>query len=157
MFRSLVVGYGNSLRSDDGIGIKVAQIVEGWRLPEVRSLARHQLTPELAAELAQVDLAIFVDARQSMDKNAVEVRSLKPSNSIKLKSHFSNPETLLSLTQALFGNCPQAWWVVVPGTNFGLGECLSPLAKQGIEQSLKQIRGLLEKNTRAGSICTKSV
>ena len=157
MFRSLVIGYGNSLRSDDGIGIKVAQTVTGWRLQKVQSLARHQLTPELAAELTQVDLAIFVDACQSADKNAVEIHSLKPLNSIKLKSHFSDPEALLSLTQALFGKCPRAWWIIVPGTNFELGKCLSPLAKQGIEQALKQIRGLLVENVRAGSICTKSV
>ena len=157
MFRSLVIGYGNSLRSDDGIGIKVAQIVTEWRLPEVRSLARHQLTPELAAELTQVDLAIFIDACQSADKNAVEVYSLKPSNSIKLKSHFSDPEALLSLTKALFGKCPQAWWIIVPVTNFELGERLSPLAKLGIEQALEKIEALLEGNVQAGSICTKSV
>ena len=157
MFKSLIIGYGNSLRSDDGIGVCVAEMVDNWNLPNVRSLANHQLIPELAAELAQVDLAIFVDACQSADKNAVEVHSLKPSNSIELKSHFSDPEALLSLTLALFGKYPQAWWVIVPVTNFELGECLSPLAKRGIEQALKQIRGLLIENTRAGSVCTKSV
>jgi Ni,Fe-hydrogenase maturation factor len=59
LVNSLVIGYGNSLRGDDSIGIKVAQIVADWHLPKVRSLSPHQLTPELAAELAQVDLAIF--------------------------------------------------------------------------------------------------
>lgn len=161
MFKSLVIGYGNSLRSDDGIGLEVAQIVAGWELPEVRSLCQHQLTPELAAELAQVDLAIFVDACQSADKSAVEVHSLEPSNSVDFKSHFSNPEAILGLTQALFGKCPQARWVIVPGTNFELGESLSPLAKLGIKQALKQIRNLLEKytgkNRQAGSGCMKSV
>ncbi len=157
MFKSLVIGYGNSLRGDDGIGREVAQIVTGWNLPDVRSLSKHQLTPELAAELAQVDLAIFVDASQSADKNAVEVRSLTPSSSIEFQSHFSDPEALLSLTQALFGTCPQAWWVIVPVTNFELGERLSPVAKLGIKQALKEIRGLLIKNIRAGSLCTKSV
>lgn len=75
----------------------------------VRSLARHQLTPELAAELTQVDLAIVVDACQSTDKNDVEVHSRKSSNVVEFKSHFSVREALLSLTQALFGKCPQTW------------------------------------------------
>ena len=157
MVKSLVIGYGNSLRGDDSIGIKVARIVEEWHLPQVRSLANHQLTPELAAELAQVDLAIFIDACQSVDKNAVEVHSLEPSDSIEFKSHISDPEALLSLTQALFDKCPQAWWIIVPGTNFELGERLSPLAKLGKEQALKQIRGLLIENIQTGSICTKLV
>jgi hypothetical protein len=60
LVNSLVIGYGNSLRGDDSIGIKVAQMVADWHLPKVRSLSSHQLTPELAAELAQVDLTIFI-------------------------------------------------------------------------------------------------
>lgn len=155
--KSLVIGYGNSLRGDDCIGIKVAQIIAGWKLPKVRSLCLHQLTPELSAELTQVDLAIFVDACQTADKNTVELLSIEPSNAVEFKSHFSDPEALLSLTQALFGNCPRAWLVIVPGTNFELSDCLSPIAKVGIEQALKQIRGLLPENIWARSICTKSV
>ena len=58
----LVIGYGNSLRSDDGAGCRVADIVASWDLPYVRSLTVHQLTPELAEPIAQSDLTIFVDA-----------------------------------------------------------------------------------------------
>lgn len=57
--KSLVIGYENSLRSDDGIDIEVARIITSWHLSDVRSLALHQLTLELAAELARVDLAVF--------------------------------------------------------------------------------------------------
>lgn len=163
LVNSLVVGYGNSLRGDDSIGIKVAQIIADWHLPKVRSLSLHQLTPELAAELAQVDLAIFVDAHQGADTDVVKIHPLKPSSSslIEFKSHFSDPEALLSLTQALFGKCPQAWWVIVPGISFELGDCLSPLANQGIKQASQQIRslitGLVTENMVAQPICTKSV
>lgn len=146
LVKSLVIGYGNSLRGDDGIGLKVAQIIAGWHLREVRSLPRPQLTPELAAELAQVDLAIFVDANQAADINAVKLYSLKPSNSINFKSHFSDPQALLNLTQALFGKCPQAWWVIVPGIDFQFSERLSSLAEQGVSQALIQIRSLLSEN-----------
>jgi hydrogenase maturation protease len=58
----VVIGYGNTLRSDDGAGQQVATLVEDWQLPQVRSLAVHQLTPELAAELATAQMVIFVDA-----------------------------------------------------------------------------------------------
>ncbi|MEN9517539.1 MAG: hypothetical protein RLZZ381_127 [Cyanobacteriota bacterium] len=161
LVNSLVIGYGNSLRGDDGIGIKVAQIVADWHLPKVRSLSQHQLTPELAAELAQVDLVIFVDAYQGTETDVVRIHSLKPSNSIQFKSHFSDPGALLGLTQALFGKCPQAWWVIVPGISFELRDCLSPLAKQGIKQAKQQIRSLVTdsvtENMVTQPICTKSV
>jgi len=58
----LLIGYGNTLRSDDGAGQKIANIVSEWNLPQWRSLSVHQLTPELALDIAQADLVIFVDA-----------------------------------------------------------------------------------------------
>lgn len=47
MIKSLVIGYGNSLRSDDRIGIEVAKTVADWNLTPVRSLDVPQLTHEL--------------------------------------------------------------------------------------------------------------
>ena len=148
LVNSLVVGYGNSLRSDDGIGIKIAQIVEGWHLPGVRSLSLHQLTPELTMELAKVDLAIFVDACRYCNPEVVKLYPLDPSTSITFKSHSSDPEALLSLTQSLFGKCPLAWWLIVPGIDFQLGDKLSSPAKQGIEQALKIVKRLITTETK---------
>jgi len=71
----LLIGYRNSLRSDDGVGQKVATIVEDWEVPELRSLFVHQLTPELVTDIAQVELVIFVDAAIQQE---VEVRKLVP-------------------------------------------------------------------------------
>jgi hydrogenase maturation protease len=148
LVNSLVIGYGNSLRCDDGIGIKVAQIVEGWHLSGVRSLRLHQLTPELTTELAEVDVAIFVDACQPCNNVGVKLYPLNPSTPITFESHFSKPQVLLNLTQALFGKCPKAWWVIVPGVNFQLGDNFSPLAQQGIEQALKLIKRLITTKTK---------
>lgn len=143
MVKSLVIGYGNDLRGDDGIGTQIAQIVASWHLPEVRSLPLHQLFPELAADLAGVDLAIFVDACRAVDRDAVELYPLKPLDTTKLESHFSDPIAILSLTQSIYEQCPQAWWVVVPGVNFALGDRLSVLARDGISQALIQIKNLI--------------
>ncbi|MGV2829936.1 hydrogenase maturation protease [Myxosarcina sp. GI1(2024)] len=143
MVKSLVVGYGNDLRGDDGIGTQVAQIVATWHLPRVRSLPLHQLFPELAADLASVDLVIFVDACRAFGRDSVELYSLKPVDATKLESHFSDPIAILSLTQSIYEKCPQAWWVVVPGVNFTLGDRLSVLARDGISQALIQIRNLI--------------
>lgn len=137
---SLVIGYGNSLRSDDGIGIRIAEIVASWHLPKVRSLALHQLTPELTAKLARVDLVIFVDAYLASDTDTLKIYQLQPSVSTKFSTHLSDPQILLSLTQALYSKCPQAWWVLVPGVNFQLGDRLSLPARRYIRQALEQIK-----------------
>jgi hydrogenase maturation protease len=47
----LVIGYGNELRSDDGVGPRVARAVAEWRLPGVEAIAVHQLTLELCARM----------------------------------------------------------------------------------------------------------
>ena len=59
---ALVIGYGNTLRGDDGIGPAVAEAVAALGLPGVRVIVAHQLTPELAADLADAQLVVFVDA-----------------------------------------------------------------------------------------------
>ncbi len=144
--KNLVIGYGNSLRCDDSVGIRVAEMVADWDLPKVRSLAVTQLTPELARDLAGVDLVIFVDACQAVDTDTLEVCALKPLAITQLRSNFSDPRALLSLTLAIYGKCPQAWWVIVPATNFQLGESLSSLAKKGIALTLIEIKAILDAN-----------
>ena len=42
----LVIGYGNTLRGDDGVGPRVAVAVEDLQLPGVRTLVCQLLTPE---------------------------------------------------------------------------------------------------------------
>lgn len=157
MVESLVVGYGNSLRSDDGIGIRVAEIAASWNLPEVRSLARPQLTPELAADLASVDLVIFVDACRAVDSESVRLQALKPGDSIQIRTHFSDPRAILSLTGAIYGKFPQAWWLVVSGINFQLGDSLSAVAERGVALALERIGNLVSKTSREEDRCTKSV
>ena len=48
----LVIGYGNVLRSDDGVGWHVTErLASDARFASVTVLQRHQLTPELALDL----------------------------------------------------------------------------------------------------------
>ena len=151
MSKCLIIGYGNSLRSDDGIGERVADIVASWHLPEVRSLSRFQLTPELAQDLAKVDLVIFVDACRGTEIETIELKSLQPLNSINIRSHFSDPRAILSLTQALYNKCPEAWLLVVPGANFQLGDSLSSTGKKGVAEALIEIKNFLRDRGK----CTK--
>ena len=140
----LIIGYGNTLRSDDGAGQVVAELVKTTQL--VTSLAVHQLTPELAEPLSNVDLAIFIDAYSADAEPTVQVSPLAPADSGMMMGHTSNPEALLAIAQALYNHYPQAWLVAIPGENFELGTHLSPLAEQGVEEALKLIDRLIKVN-----------
>lgn len=143
--RIVTIGYGNALRSDDAIGIRIASAVADWHLPQVRSLAVPQLTPEMADDLHAADLAVFVDACVDRDRCplGVQLTTLYPASSSHLGEHASDPRSLLALTQALYGRAPQAWWMTVPGANFEIGDRLSPLAERGMARALSCLEVLV--------------
>lgn len=144
MSNIVAIGYGNDLRSDDGIGQYVAnQLANQLQLSNVKSLAVHQLTPELAEILASADLAIFIDACLASESSQVEVRSLSPDFCGNISGHVADPRSLLALTQMLYGNCPTAWWVIVPGQNFAIGDRFSSTAERGIAIALEKITQII--------------
>ena len=141
----LVIGYGNSLRSDDGAGQKVAQTVAQWKLDHVSALGVHQLTPELAANLAEVDTVFFVDAVPitTPETATLKIEKLALKTSQEKLGHHSNPAYLLSLVQQLYQHNLDAYWVLIPAINFDFGEEFSPITTQGIKEAIAKIKNLI--------------
>ncbi|NJN15613.1 MAG: hydrogenase maturation protease [Oscillochloris sp.] len=139
MRHRLVIGYGNTLRGDDGLGPRV---VAPLRVPGVRTLILPQLGPELAAELALVQRVIFVDAR--LGRGGPHLRRL-PLADPQPQSHHCDPAGLLALSAALYGHAPQAWLLSIPAARFDLGAPLSPAARHNRLLALRRLRRLLER------------
>ncbi|MDW8308397.1 MAG: hydrogenase maturation protease [Verrucomicrobiales bacterium] len=137
----LVIGYGNTLRGDDAAGPRVAEAVEALRLPGVRVIACHQLTPELAEPIAQADRVVFVDAAVAPPRK-VRLRRLTPRTTAQPMSHATDPRALLTLARELFGRVPRAWWLTIPAVRFDFGESLSATTRRGIALALKRIQRL---------------
>lgn len=150
--RSLVIGIGNPLRSDDGVG---------WRLAEeVGGLAVHQLTPELAAELDRVDRVLFVDAWQVPQADADSGRALPrlgpvpPGAGTPGSSHRLEPAQLLGLAAALYGARPVAAELLLPAWGFAHGTRFSPALRRQLPQARRLLRqwlfgkGLLRQGLR---------
>ncbi|OCQ98730.1 hydrogenase maturation protease [Nostoc sp. MBR 210] len=141
----MVIGYGNDLRSDDGIGQRIADEIASWHLSAVKSLAVHQLTPELADALANAELAIFVDAYVPSESFDVQVQSLSPAVDHAIAGHTADPQSLLALTRILYGHCPPALWVTVPAVNFEFGDRFSEITETGKAIALGKIMQILDK------------
>jgi hydrogenase maturation protease len=137
--RLLVIGYGNSLRSDDGAGVRVAEAVGRWGHPDIRSLAVPQLTPEIADGLAVAESVVFVDARVAEEGSDIEIEAIEPATSVGGVGHVSDPRSLLALTRWLHGRSPRAHLLTVPGVEFALGEEMSTTALRGIVGALDWI------------------
>jgi hydrogenase maturation protease len=149
MLDYLVIGYGNTLRSDDGAGQIVANQIARWNLPNVRSLAVHQLTPELAEDIANVDLVIFVDAVILSEQNSekIEIKTLEVDSKYLNLGHIENPRSLLYLSKIVYDKLPKAYWILIPAINFDFGEEISFLTQQGITQAIEAIKQIIKQMT----------
>ena len=138
---ALVIGYGNTIRGDDGIGPAVANAIEALAIPGVRTFAVHQLTPELAAEIAEARSVIFVDAAVNVE--SVRIVAIEAESPASTLAHSSNPRGLLALTNAVYGRTPPAWLATAGGADFGFGTDLSPVAQGNAKRLSEQIESVV--------------
>ncbi|MCM2273744.1 MAG: hydrogenase maturation protease [Candidatus Didemnitutus sp.] len=141
--RLLIIGYGNTLFADDGLGPLVAQQVADWCAPGVLALERHELLPELAADLAAAEEAIFVDAALAGARVCL-TRLAPPAAPTETPAahlnHALTPAALLRLSAALYGRAPAAWLLTIPGADFSLGGALSETARAGLAEAVAMLR-----------------
>ena len=141
----LVIGYGNTLRRDDGVGPRVAEAVEALNLPSVRTLVSQQLNPEHADPIARVSRVVFVDAAVDC-LDGVKLRKLEPGKTTQLMAHAADPCTMLALARDVFGHAPEAWWLTIPAINLAFGTDLSPEAEAGFDAAMAEIRRIAAGN-----------
>jgi hydrogenase maturation protease len=150
----LVIGYGNTLRGDDGVGYQVAETVAEWQLSQVRSIATHQLLPELAADIAEVEIVVFVDAVVAIDSVApnITIAPLIACEDATFSTHLITPQLLLGITQKLYGANPVAYLLTITAIDFTLGANLSSIARQGKELALDYLKSAVGVGEQFGSI-----
>ena len=145
MTRTLVIGYGNSLRRDDGAGPEVARRVRDLALPGVEVIEAHQLLPEHAERLSHYERALFVDASVEEDLDAVRLAPVAPNADAGIDAHASDPGGLLALALLLFDGAPDSWIVRLPVADLGIGDGLSATATAAVRDAVAQIRAFITK------------
>jgi len=134
----LVIGYGNTLRGDDGVGPRVVEAVAAMHLPDVDTIVCQQLSPEHTAPISLARAVIFVDAAVDV-LNAVQLRPLEPGDTTQLMAHAADPRTMLALSRDVFGSVPSAWWLTIPAVKMDFSEELSPQAHVGMDDAIGKI------------------
>lgn len=138
----LVVGFGNPLRGDDGVGCSAAGLLAADpRLEGATVLARHQLTPELATDIASASLVVLIDA--SVNDGAagsVAVRSIQPRRDSPLSwSHHLDPAALAGLADALYDHVPPMVLISVTGAAFTGADRLSPAVQRVLREVVERV------------------
>ena len=155
----LVIGYGNALRSDDGVGPRAAaSLAADPRFAGVEVLALHQLTPELALDMSRASLVILVDASTDDPPGAIAVRRLAadegagragPGATSGATSHHVGPVELLAVARELYGAAPEAFVVSVGVVDMETGEALSPAVAAALPGVADAVVGLVATHRRS--------
>lgn len=139
--RTLVIGYGNPLRSDDGFGWHASHLLaEALADRDVEVITCHQLTPELAERLSNCAVAVFIDADCRGAPGEIHSQELlaeaAPSSTF---THTCTPSGLLVSAERLYGHRPQAVILTVSAQSFEYGESLSPVVSAALPKVAEQV------------------
>jgi len=158
--RTLVIGYGNPDRQDDGVASHILdQLSERWNRPVHTSTAdlpalgevvdlllQLQLTPEMVEAFVHYEQIIFVDAHtgEEPDINVKEVRSEYQTSPL---THHMTPETCMALLRGLYQTAVRASLVSIRGYEFGFTRSLSSKTMQSIGPAVEMISTLILDST----------
>lgn len=154
--RPLVVGYGNPLRGDDALGWRAAlAIANDSRFVGVDVLARHQLTPELAVDIAAASRVVFIDAcdarASSGPPEIVRVLMIAAESATPAWTHHLDAASLLGWAEALYGAAPPAVLVTAPAASLEMSEQLSADGERVLVALVRAVSGLLIEGRREGA------
>ena len=141
---ALVIGYGNVLRSDDGVGWHVAErLADDPRLMGSTLLHVHQLTPELAFDVNRATLVVLVDAQHGPEAGTFVVDQVAPVEDVATAwSHHLDPASLVGLAVELYGSAPDVYTVGVGVASLEAGDELSPAVRSALPRIADAVAAL---------------
>ena len=123
--RTLLIACGNCWRGDDGVAHHVLDLLGPHSGAELRSV--QQLLPEMAGEIAEVDVVVFLDAAVDCDRLSVE--AVGEPEAPPALTHVSRPSEIVAVSRALFGFKGLAFQCRIPVADLATGQGLSPSAE----------------------------
>ena len=155
--KTLIIGYGSTLRCDDGIGYIIAEQLMDEPPSQISDLksqidviARHQLTPDLADAVSPGRSGHLHrrlrrrrprrGPRDGSEARRRELGRLRPRD---------EPRRPARLRQGPLRQNPARHLITIGGENFAIGEGLTPTVQAAIPAVYEQVRRLVVQWTRA--------
>jgi len=151
--RTLIFGYGNHDRQDDGVAWHILSALKrslGLPDPEMVdddfdstsdlvTIFQLQLTPELAELIVDFDRVCLIDAHTGAIQEDVYLRKIDAAFLNSPLTHHLTPETLLSITQTLYRKIPETALLSVRGYEFEFTQTLSSKTQNLVPQAVKLV------------------
>ncbi len=151
---TLVIGYGNADRQDDGVGWHILKALAerlGETVPDdpgaaievenetVDLLFILQIFPELAETISNYERVCFVDAHTADIPEKISWIELNPQYEKSPLTHHMSPKTVLSIAATIYDHIPEAILVSVRGFRFQFQRELSPQTADLAEEATERI------------------
>ena len=127
--RCLILACGNTMRGDDGIGLWLAAWAERSfaENANVRVIADHQWTPELAEDVARAQSVLFIDCSVDSAPGSLHLTPVEPAAVGQgINTHHQNAAELLALARELYATLPlNAQLLTIGAGSIEFGEAFS--------------------------------
>ncbi len=154
--RGLVVGFGNVLRTDDGVGFVGVErleadprLVNALASGQLRVFWSQQLLPELALDFAAADVVVLVDANAELAPGEIRVEAVEaadvgagPGGGAGM-THHVDAGSLAAMARDLFGGSPRVSVVGVGPESMDVGEGLTDTVQVVVPEVVETVVRLL--------------
>jgi len=142
--KTLIYGYGNPGRQDDGLGPACVEVIGEWlkmqNLTNIEIDCNYQLNIEDAERISEIDKVIFVDATIEPIEDCLMTKVEPGNNYIEFTMHAVSPAYVLALCQKIFHKTPETYLLHIKGYEFELIEELTTKAKQNLEKAVEFLK-----------------
>ncbi|MBN8688552.1 MAG: hydrogenase maturation protease [Chitinophagales bacterium] len=136
----LIIGVGNTLMGDDGIGAYVAARLQGMELPGVHCITVQQMTSDLLEEMSRAAHTVIVDA--SVETAPVHFYKVaETAEAGASASHYTSAVQLLRMAELVYAKTLSVYICAIGAPDFTLRESLSFAGKKNADQAVSTILG----------------
>jgi len=167
MAHTLVMGFGNLDRADDGVAFHVVndlrrRLGQPPLSPDETgseqlcgdqdSVFLRQLQPEWMETCASYDQVIFIDAHVNENTAELACVPVQPEYVSSPFTHHMTPPTFLALTGALYGREPAGRLLSIRGHDFDFYRGLSPATAGQVPAAVEMILSMLQEASLSGGM-----
>ena len=136
-----MIGVGNILRTDDGIGAYISNQIENLRLSGVDCLIVQQLQVELIEDLLHYQTIIIADA--SLGDSEVDLSPLNRLDAGMASSHQIDAGMLFSVAKNIYQKDLDMYICAVKGEDFSIGDKITTAVLARANTAVELIRNFI--------------
>ncbi len=148
--KAVVIGVGNRLRGDDGVGLAVCDLLLDDPPPDTKVLGFEHVPPELCEHWEGASTVVLVDACVSEGSEPGTVRRFDArdtplaADTLRLSTHGFSLTEAIELARSLDALPARLWVYAIEGHSFERGDALSPPVAAAAKAVASRIRAELE-------------